>query len=87
MPRYFQARKRGKRGSMVQNQTIDYINRNDTVQEQYTSQTVVGQPHHTIMRKRIGSTTYQVTVHFSQTGGETMNDIILRLIRNEAEAV
>ena len=71
---------------MVQNQ-IDYINRNDTYQEQYTSHTAAGQPQRTIMRKRIGSTTYQVAVHFSQTGSETINDKILRLIRNEAEVV
>lgn len=39
------------------------------------------------MLKRIGSTTYEVSVHFSKTSKENMNDKILRLIRNEAEAV
>lgn len=34
--------------------------------------------------KRIGSTTYRVGVHFSQTSRETMGDKILRLIKNEA---
>lgn len=38
------------------------------------------------MRKRIGSTVYEVRVHFNQDAKETMNDKILRLIRNEAEA-
>ena len=33
--------------------------------------------------KRIGSTTYRVSVHFSKTSRETMNDKILRLIKNE----
>lgn len=34
--------------------------------------------------RRIGSTTYKVRVHFSDTGTETMNDKIVRLIQNEA---
>ena len=33
--------------------------------------------------KRIGSTNYMVNVHFSRTSQETMNDKIIRLIRNE----
>jgi len=33
--------------------------------------------------KRIGSTTYKVSVHFSKTSKETMNDKILRLIERE----
>ncbi len=33
--------------------------------------------------KRIGSTTYRVSVHFSKTSRETVNDKILRLIKNE----
>jgi len=36
-----------------------------------------------LMTKRIGSTTYRVTVHFSQTSRETLDDKIIRLIRNE----
>ncbi|MGE5494660.1 MAG: transposon-encoded TnpW family protein [Burkholderiales bacterium] len=34
--------------------------------------------------KRIGSTTYRVSVHFSKTSRETVKDKILRLIKNEA---
>lgn len=34
--------------------------------------------------KRIGSTTYKVKVAFSETGQETFEDKILRMIRNEA---
>jgi hypothetical protein len=34
--------------------------------------------------KRIGSTNYRVSVHFSKTSRETMHDKILRLIKNEA---
>ena len=33
--------------------------------------------------KRIGSTTYVVSVHFSKTSHETMEDKILRLIKRE----
>ncbi len=36
------------------------------------------------MLKRIGSTTYKVSVHFSLTSRETMNDKITRLIKSEA---
>lgn len=34
--------------------------------------------------KRIGSTNYRVSVHFSKTSRETINDKILRLAKNEA---
>ena len=34
--------------------------------------------------RRIGSTTYRVGVHFSQTSRETMDEKIIRLIRNES---
>ena len=35
------------------------------------------------VQKQIGSTLYLVTVHFSETSKETMDDKILRLIRND----
>ncbi len=34
--------------------------------------------------KRIGSTTFRVGVYYSDTSRETMDDKIIRLIRNEA---
>ena len=39
--------------------------------------------------RRIGTTNYRVNVHFSKTSSETMNDKVIRLIRNEtaSEAV
>lgn len=37
-----------------------------------------------VLYRRIGSTTYKVQVHFSDTGTETMYDKIVRLIENEA---
>jgi hypothetical protein len=37
------------------------------------------------MTKRIGSTTYKVTIHFSKTSKETLQDKMLRLILREAE--
>lgn len=33
--------------------------------------------------ERIGSTTFEVTVHFSKTSNETIEDKILRLIERE----
>lgn len=36
------------------------------------------------LTKRIGSTTYKVSVHFSQTSRETMGDKIIRLIEKDA---
>jgi len=33
--------------------------------------------------KRVGSTTYRVNVYYSRTSKETMDDKIIRLIRNE----
>ena len=36
-----------------------------------------------VLYRRIGSTTYLVKVHFSDTGQETMNDKILHLIQHE----
>jgi len=34
--------------------------------------------------KKIGSTTYEVSIYFSKTSKETISDKILRLIKNEA---
>ena len=34
--------------------------------------------------KRIGSTTYKVSVHFSRTSRETMGDKLIRLIERDA---
>lgn len=33
--------------------------------------------------RRIGSTTYKVRVVFNENGGETMEDKILRIVRND----
>jgi len=40
------------------------------------------QPHFV---KRIGKTTYNVNVHFSTTSKETINDKIIRMLRNEVQ--
>ena len=37
--------------------------------------------------KRIWCTTYKVAVHFSQTSKETLDDKIMRLIRNTGEEI
>jgi len=36
-----------------------------------------------IIKKKIKSVVYEVTIHFNEKGRETMNDKIARLIRNE----
>ena len=35
------------------------------------------------LTRRVGNTNYKVRVHFTETGEETMEDKILRIIRNE----
>jgi len=51
-----------------------------------TMQTVYndGSENAAVFKKRIGSTTYVVSVHFSRTSRETVEDKILRLIKSEA---
>ena len=43
------------------------------------------EPH--TLRKRIGSTDFIVSVHFSQTSTETLEDKILRLMEREAKEI
>jgi len=38
-----------------------------------------------VLLKRIGSTNFIVTVHFSQTSKETLEDKLLRLMEREAK--
>jgi len=40
-------------------------------------------PH--VYHKRIGSTVFTVTVHFSDTGSETAKDKLLQLMKREVE--
>lgn len=35
------------------------------------------------MVRKIGKTTYKVCIHFSETSRETMDDKVLRLIKND----
>ena len=37
--------------------------------------------------KKIGKTTYKVTVHFSTTSTETMSDKIKRMLKNEVSSM
>ena len=53
--------------------------------EQHAPKDGNGATPRTITR-RIGQTNYRVNVHFSRTSRETMNDKIMRLIKNEASA-
>ena len=38
------------------------------------------------MTEKLGNTTYEVFIHFSQTSKETLTDKVMRLIRNELGA-
>ena len=40
-----------------------------------------------VMIRKIGKTTYRVTIHFSETSKETMSDKIKRLILNDSEKI
>ena len=42
------------------------------------------EPHYLL--KRIGSTTYKVSIHFSQTSTETMADIVRRILEREVDS-
>ncbi len=54
---------------------------------QYTKETQTEQKPQAAgtFMKRLGSTNYRVSVHFSQTSRETMSDKIMRLIRNDTD--
>jgi len=43
------------------------------------------QPHKIL--KRIGSTNYEVSIHFSQTSKETVEDKILRLMLRDVKSI
>ena len=45
---------------------------------------IITNSKHTYLTRRVGSTTYKVRVHFSENSQETMEDKIIRLIRNDA---
>ena len=77
---------RRKRGRMMIQKQITYKQGNSLLQDQYTLKSQNGQVKPVIMRKRIGSTTYQVNVHFSETSRETMNDKVSRMIHREVES-
>ena len=42
-----------------------------------------GNSSYSYMTRRIGGTTYKVRVVFNESGGETMEDKILRIVRND----
>jgi hypothetical protein len=63
----------------------DYINRNKSTNQFYHEggQSATASRESGAFTRRIGSTVYRVGVHFSRTSGETMNDKIMRLVKNE----
>jgi len=73
----------GKRYTIHQTKSLtDYTSRNKSTAPFYHER---GQTATTgRFTRRIGSTTYRVSVHFSQTSKETMDEKIMRVIKNEA---
>jgi len=55
---------------------------NTKIEATESTTTKAEQPHFV---KRIGKTTYKVNVHFSTTSKETINDKIIRMLRNEVQ--
>jgi hypothetical protein len=42
---------------------------------------------HPVLVKKIGKTTYRITIHFSATSRESMSDKIKRMLRNEISRI
>ena len=59
---------------------------NNIVTSEMTANTVIVPEKPVTMLKRIGSTTYSISVNFSKTNKETVQDKILRLIKNDIYA-
>jgi hypothetical protein len=59
-------------------------NRETSGEAAATAQAAGTRPAPFNIRRRIGSTAYEVEVHFSTVGGETMDDKILRMVRGGA---
>ena len=55
--------------------------RDDLVLEKENSQTP------TVLLKKIGTTTYKVKVHFSETSKDTMADIVRRILEREVDNI
>jgi len=77
----------GKRYTIQQTKRqSDYTDRNNAAKQFYheKEKSSTEQPREKrIFTRRIGSTTYRVSVHFSETSKETLDDKIIRLIKNE----
>ena len=58
-----------------------YMNNIETTNNSTTSDNTPQQ-----MTEKLGNTTYEVFIHFSQTSKETLMDKVMRLIRNELGA-
>ena len=49
--------------------------------------TIAQDAHRPALMKKIGKTTYKITVHFSTAGTETVQDKIKRMLRNEIQNI
>ena len=63
-----------------------YIERNNPTNTFYHEggQTATGNMATRTLTRRIGSTNYRIAIHFSETSRETMDEKIIRLVKNEA---
>jgi len=79
----FRAMSAGKEQTIQQAKlNTDYTDRNSTSTPFYHEGGQTATETHTFTR-RIGPTVYRVSVHFSRTSNETMNDKINRLVKND----
>jgi len=58
------------------------LNKNVTAEKSFTETAMLPKKPVTML-KRIGGTTYQVSVHFNPNSRETVNEKIIRMIKNE----
>ena len=88
----------GKLSEQVKSTTkiITYSKRNFNKKERFRMQTAIkGIAESPVIRqvsthkilKRIGSTNYEVSIHFSQTSKETVEDKMLRLMLRDAKVI
>ena len=66
------------------------LNREEAMRKKNTTANAINQATKTdtdgsMMTRKIGSTTYRVKIHYDDTGPGSMEDALLRMIRNETE--
>ena len=83
----FRAMSAGKEQTISQAKlNNDYIGRNNHLNAFYHEggQTATENTGARTLMRRIGSTNYRIAIHFSETSRETMDEKIIRLVKNES---